>query len=49
MAGEQTTAVSYEKIYDMGTGLIIAKVPLDNHEEGDAGPVDRQHQEQGTA
>ena len=35
MAGEQTTAVSYEKIYDMGTGLIIAKVPLDKVREQD--------------
>lgn len=35
MAGEQTAAVSYEKIYDMGTGLIIAKVPLDKVREQD--------------
>ena len=35
MAGEQTVAVSYEKIYDMGTGLIIAKVPLDKVREQD--------------
>ena len=35
MAGEQTAAVSYEKIYDMGAGLIIAKVPLDKVREQD--------------
>ena len=37
MAGEQNTetVVSYEKIYDMGTGLIIAKVPLDKVREQD--------------
>jgi len=37
MAGEQSTAtgVSYEKIYDMGTGLIIAKVPVDKVREQD--------------
>ena len=35
MAGEQTAAVSYEKIYDIGTGLIIAKVPLDKVREQD--------------
>ena len=29
MAAEESTAMSYEKIYDMGTGLIIAKVQLD--------------------
>lgn len=28
MAAEESTAMSYEKIYDMGTGLIIAKVQL---------------------
>lgn len=35
MAGKQTAAVNYEKIYDMGTGLIIAKVPLDKVREQD--------------
>ena len=35
MAGEQSekAVVNYEKIYDMGTGLIIAKVPLDKVRE----------------
>ena len=36
MAGEQSAAaVGYEKIYDMGTGLIIAKVQLDKVREQD--------------
>ena len=36
MAGEQSAAaVGYEKIYDMGTGLIIAKVQLDRVREQD--------------
>ena len=36
MAGEQNTAaVGYEKIYDMGTGLIIAKVQIDKVREQD--------------
>ena len=55
MAAEESTAMSYEKIYDMGTGLIIAKVQLDkvreqdinapHHEEGNAGSAHREHQE----
>ena len=35
MAAEESTAMSYEKIYDMGTGLIIAKVQLDKVREQD--------------
>ena len=36
MAGEQnTSSVGYEKIYDMGTGLIIAKVQIDKLREQD--------------
>ena len=36
MAGEQSTSsVGYEKIYDMGTGLIIAKVQIDKLREQD--------------
>ena len=36
MAGEQSAAaVGYEKIYDMGTGLIIAKVQIDKVREQD--------------
>ena len=36
MAGEQSaSSVGYEKIYDMGTGLIIAKVQIDKLREQD--------------